>query len=154
MSDRANLLISEILKRVHEVIVEHDVSYDEYQAAKQWFIDVGEAGEWPLFGDVYIEHVVEEHTFGNRSGSQGTILGPFHLPDAPTLEAPFELPRRPDEPGEHGATGCSDARLGRPARKPRLRPEPAASSNFFGTWARCFSQSVVRSCAKLPASCA
>ena len=49
----------------------HDVSYEEYQAAKQWFIDVGEAGEWPLFGDVYIEHVVEEQAFGNREGSQG-----------------------------------------------------------------------------------
>ena len=33
MSDRANTLITEILKRIHEVIVEHDVSYEEYQAA-------------------------------------------------------------------------------------------------------------------------
>jgi len=38
--------------------------------------------------------------FGNRAGSQGTILGPFHLPDAPVLDAPFELPHRPDEPGD------------------------------------------------------
>jgi catechol 1,2-dioxygenase len=100
MSDRANLLISDILRRIHEAIVEHDITYEEYQAAKQWFIDVGEAGEWPLFGDVYIEHVVEEQAFGNRKGSQGTILGPFHLPDAPVLDAPFELPHRPDEPGD------------------------------------------------------
>jgi catechol 1,2-dioxygenase len=100
VSDRANLLISDILRRIHEAIVEHDVTYEEYQAAKQWFIEVGEAGEWPLFGDVYIEHVVEEQAFGNRSGSQGTILGPFHLPDAPVLDAPFELPHRPDEPGD------------------------------------------------------
>ena len=34
------------------------------------------------------------------TGSQGTILGPFHLPDAPLLDAPFELPHRPDEPGD------------------------------------------------------
>ena len=100
MSDRANQLISDILGRIHEAIVENDVTYEEYQAARQWFIDVGEAGEWPLFGDVYIEHVVEEQTFGNRSGSKGTILGPFHLPDAPMLDAPFELPRRHDEPGD------------------------------------------------------
>ena len=100
MSDRANLLISDILRRIHEAIVEHDITYEEYQQAKQWFIDVGEAGEWPLFGDVYIEHVVEEQAFGNRKGSQGTILGPFHLPDAPVLDAPFELPHRPDEPGD------------------------------------------------------
>ena len=60
MSDRVNHLVSDILRRVHDAIVENDVTYEEYQAAKQWFIDVGEAGEWPLFGDVYIEHVVEE----------------------------------------------------------------------------------------------
>ena len=102
MPDRANQLITEMLRRMHEVIVDNDITYDEYQTAKQWFIDVGEAGEWPLFGDVYIEHVVEEQAFGNRDGSQGTILGPFHLPDAPPLDAPFELPapsrrsRRPD----------------------------------------------------------
>ena len=100
MSERANQLISDILRRVHEAIVENDVTYEEYQAAKQWFIDVGEAGEWPLFGDVYIEHVVEKNAFGDRAGSQGTILGPFHLPDAPVLEAPYELPRRPDEQGD------------------------------------------------------
>jgi catechol 1,2-dioxygenase len=100
MSDRANQLIGDILRRIHEAIVEHDVTYEEYQAAKQWFIDVGQAGEWPLFGDVYIEHVVEEQAFGNRAGSQGTILGPFHVPDAPVLDAPFELPHRPDEPGD------------------------------------------------------
>ena len=100
MTDRANQLIADILRRVHEAIVEHDITYEEYQAAKQWFIDVGEAGEWPLFGDVFVEHVVEEQAFGNRKGSQGTILGPFHLPDAPLLDAPFELPHRPDEPGD------------------------------------------------------
>ncbi|MDA0168478.1 catechol 1,2-dioxygenase [Solirubrobacter taibaiensis] len=100
MPDRANDLIGEILRRVHEVIVEHDVTYEEYQTAKQWFIDVGEAGEWPLFGDVFVEHVVEEQAFGKREGSQGTILGPFHLPDAPLLDAPFELPHRPDESGD------------------------------------------------------
>ena len=100
MSERANQLVTDILRRIHEAIVDNDVTYEEYQTAKQWFIDVGEAGEWPLFGDVYIEHVVEEHVFGNRTGSQGTILGPFHLPDAPILEAPYELPHRPDEKGD------------------------------------------------------
>ena len=85
MTERANQLISDILRRVHEAIAENDITYDEFQIAKQWFIDVGEAGEWPLFGDVYIEHVVEEQAFGNRAGSQGTILGPFHVPGSPVL---------------------------------------------------------------------
>ena len=122
MSDRANELIADILRRIHEAIVEHDVTYEEYQAAKQWFIDVGEAGEWPLFGDVYIEHVVEEQAFGNRAGSQGTILGPFHLPDASVLGDPFELPHRADESGDRTrvsgrVTGAERQAAGR--RQPR-----------------------------------
>jgi hypothetical protein len=42
----------------------------------------------------------EEQAFGNRPGSHGTILGPFHVPDAPMHEAPFELPHRRDEAGD------------------------------------------------------
>jgi catechol 1,2-dioxygenase len=97
---RADLLIGDLLSRLHAAIAEHDVSYEEFQAAKAWLIAVGEAGEWPLFLDVFVEHAVERQAFGNRRGSQGTILGPYHLPGAPVLQAPFELPRRPDEEGE------------------------------------------------------
>jgi catechol 1,2-dioxygenase len=99
MPDRANQLITDILRRVHESIVENDITYEEYQTAKQWLIDVGEADEWPLFGDVFVEHVVEEQAFSNRAGSTGTILGPFHVPNSALLDAPFELPHRPDEQG-------------------------------------------------------
>ena len=97
---RADMLIGDLLARLHAAIHEHDVTYEEFQAAKQWLIDVGAAGEWPLFLDVFVEHAVEQQVFGNRRGSQGTILGPYHLPDAPLLDAPFELPARPDEEGD------------------------------------------------------
>jgi catechol 1,2-dioxygenase len=100
MGNRADQVIGDLLKRIHEVIVEHDVTYDEYQAVKQWLIDVGEAGEWPLFLDVFVESAVEQQVYRDREGSQGTILGPYHLPNAPVLEAPYELPMRPDEPGD------------------------------------------------------
>ena len=100
MSDRVNQLTSDILRRIHEAIVENDVTYEEYQAAKQWLIDVGEAGEWPLFLDVFVESAVEQNVYRDRHGSQGTILGPYHLPGAPVLDAPYELPRRADEKGD------------------------------------------------------
>jgi catechol 1,2-dioxygenase len=100
MANRADQLVGEIFARIREVIVEHDVTYDEYQAAKQWLIDVGEAGEWPLLLDVFIEAAIERQAFKDRAGSEGTILGPYYVPDAPVLEAPYEMPRRPDEPGE------------------------------------------------------
>jgi catechol 1,2-dioxygenase len=98
--NRAETLVSSLLDAIRGVIVEHDVTYEEYATAKQWLIDVGEAGEWPLFLDVFVETTVERNAFRGRAGSAGTILGPYHLPDAPVLEAPFELPRRADEPGE------------------------------------------------------
>ena len=47
--NRAETLVSSLLEAIRGVIVEHDVTYDEYATAKQWLIDVGEAGEWPLF---------------------------------------------------------------------------------------------------------
>ncbi len=93
-------MAKDLLARLHAAIAEHDVTYDEFQAAKQWLIDVGEAGEWPLFLDVFVEFAVERNAFRDRAGSPGTILGPFHLPGAPLLSAPFELPRRPDERGD------------------------------------------------------
>jgi catechol 1,2-dioxygenase len=98
--NRTETLVSEVLGAVRRVIAEQDVSYDEFQAAKQWLIDVGEAGEWPLFLDVFIETFVERQAFAGRAGSAGTILGPYYLPDAPVLAPPYEMPRRPDERGE------------------------------------------------------
>jgi catechol 1,2-dioxygenase len=99
-TNRNDMIVSDMLRRIHEAIVEHDVTYAEFQAAKQWLIDVGQAGEWPLFLDVFVESAVEQNVYREREGTQGTILGPYYLPGAPILEAPYELPRRPDEEGE------------------------------------------------------
>ena len=97
---RAETLVRELLDAIRSVLVAQDVTYDEYQAAKQWLIEVGETGEWPLLLDVFVERTVERNVFRERAGSPGTILGPYHLPDAPVLTAPFEMPRRADERGE------------------------------------------------------
>ena len=108
MSDRVNLLVSDILRRIHEAIVENGITYEEYQAAKQWFIDVGEAGEWPLFGDVYIEHVVEEQAFGNRAGLAG------------------HDPRAVPHPRRAGARGAVRAARTAPTSRATRRSSPAA----------------------------
>src|SRR5437763_83184 len=49
---------------------------------------------------VFDESAVEKQAARGRTGSEGTILGPYYLPDAPVLSAPYELPQRPGEPGE------------------------------------------------------
>ncbi len=116
---RADLLIGDILARIHAAIAEHDVTYEEFQTAKQWLIDVGQAGEWPLFLDVFVEHAVEKQVYESRRGTQGTILGPYHLPDAPLLDAPYELPRRADEEGDHVVfSGRVTGEDGEPLRAP------------------------------------
>jgi catechol 1,2-dioxygenase len=97
--ERVDLLAREILNAVHATIRKHNVTYDEYNALKAWMIQVGEDGEWPLFLDVWVEHVVEEVTSAHRQGSKGTIEGPYYVPDAPELGADASLPQRPEEPG-------------------------------------------------------
>ena len=63
---------------------------------------------------MFVEHAVEAQVYGERRGTQGTILGPYHLPIY-LLEVPFELPRRPDEEGDRvGFTGRVTGEDGEP----------------------------------------
>ncbi len=98
-TERVATVVHAMLSGVHESIREHEVSYPEFQAAKQWLMDVGEGGEWPLFLDVFVEHAVEEVAARRQEGSQGSILGPYYLPDQTRLPAEASLPVRPDEKG-------------------------------------------------------
>lgn len=97
--ERVNTLANEVLAALHEIIRKHQVTYEEYDALKSWLIQVGEDGEWPLFLDVWVEHVVEEVANADRKGSKGTIEGPYYVPNAPELPADATLPMRDDEPG-------------------------------------------------------
>ncbi|NIJ12003.1 catechol 1,2-dioxygenase [Saccharomonospora amisosensis] len=98
-SERIADVVQAVLAGVHEAIRAKQVSYAEFQAAKQWLIEVGEGGEWPLFLDVFVEHVVEEVTAQRQHGTKGSILGPYYLPDQRKLPSVATLPMRPDEKG-------------------------------------------------------
>jgi catechol 1,2-dioxygenase len=97
--ERVNTLATEVITAVHDVIRRHKVSYDEYNALKAWMIQVGQDGEWPLFLDVWVEHVVEEVASEQLEGTKGTIEGPYYVPDSPVLDAQATLPMRDGEPG-------------------------------------------------------
>jgi catechol 1,2-dioxygenase len=97
--ERVDAVARAVLKAVHQAIREQQVTYPEFQAAKAWLIEVGEGGEWPLFLDVFVEHVVEEVAAQTQQGTKGTILGPYYLPDQNRLDSPAALPTRPDEQG-------------------------------------------------------
>jgi len=97
--ERVSLLAREVLDAVHQTIRKHKVTYDEYNALKSWLISVGEDGEWPLFLDVWVEHVVEEVATEHRQGNKGTIEGPYYVPDAPERGSKGSVPMRDGEAG-------------------------------------------------------
>lgn len=97
--ERVDMLAREVLDAVHATIRRHQVSYDEYNALKAWLIQVGADGEWPLFLDVWVEHVIEEVATSGRQGNKGSIEGPYYVPDAPERGARGAVPMRPGETG-------------------------------------------------------
>lgn len=97
--ERVDLLAREVLDAIHATIRRHQVSYAEYNALKTWLIQVGEDGEWPLFLDVWVEHVIEDVATAARHGNKGSIEGPYYVPNAPERGAVATIPMRDDEQG-------------------------------------------------------
>ena len=85
--ERVSALAGRVIKAINDTVIDEKVTYPEYDALKAWLIQVGADGEWPLFLDVFVEHVVEEVVNENRQGSKGTIEGPFYVPGAPSRRA-------------------------------------------------------------------
>ncbi|MGH3631507.1 MAG: catechol 1,2-dioxygenase [Sciscionella sp.] len=98
-TERVDTVVKAVLAGIHGAIRAQQVTYPEFQAAKQWLMDVGEGGEWPLFLDVFVEHVVEDVAARSQDGTKGSILGPYYLPDSPKLPSVTRLPSRQDEKG-------------------------------------------------------
>lgn len=94
--ERVATVVGDMMARLNDVIVEHQVTYPEYHAAMNYLIRLGETGEWPLFLDVFFEHTVERL----NQGSGGTIEGPYYVAGAPMLERPYVMPQRENEPGD------------------------------------------------------
>ena len=97
--ERVDLLAREVLDAVEATIRKNNVTYDEYNALKAWLIQVGLDGEWPLFLDVWVEHVVEDVATAHRHGNKGTIEGPYYVPNSPDLGAEGTTPMRDGEKG-------------------------------------------------------
>ena len=95
--ERVAVIAKDALAALNRVILDHQVTYPEYRVLKQWLIDVGEGGEWPLFLDVFIEHSVEEVLAQTRTGTKGSIEGPYHIAGAPALPSVATLPMRDED---------------------------------------------------------
>ncbi|MBT2538690.1 catechol 1,2-dioxygenase [Arthrobacter sp. ISL-69] len=97
--ERVSLLAGALIKAANDIVVEHEVTYEEYNALKAWLIKVGTDGEWPLFLDVWLEHTVEDVNSQDRPGTVGTIEGPYYVPGSPVLQSPGTVEMREDEEG-------------------------------------------------------
>jgi len=97
--ERVSAVVGAVLQGIHAALRENEVSYPEFQAAKGWLMSVGETGEWPLFMDVFVEHVIEDIASQRQHGTKGSIEGPYYLADQARLSADSELPHRADEEG-------------------------------------------------------
>lgn len=97
--ERVNHLATKAIKGLTDLIVEEQVSYEEYNALKAWLIQVGEDGEWPLFLDVWLEHAVEDVATAHRDGSKGSIEGPYYVENSPEIAWNGKINMREDEPG-------------------------------------------------------
>ncbi|WP_020106757.1 catechol 1,2-dioxygenase [Nocardia sp. 348MFTsu5.1] len=95
--ERLSAMASEALAGFSALIQKFGVTYDEYRVLKQWLIEVGEGGEWPLLLDVFVEHEIEDVNSRKFKGTKGSIEGPYYLPGAPELSSPATLPMRPED---------------------------------------------------------
>ena len=116
-AERVDLLAREVLDAVYATVRKHKVTYAEFNALKAWMIQVGLDGEWPLFLDVWLEHVVEEVNTEHRAGNKGSIEGPYYVPNAPEQGSDGTIPMREDEGGTPLAwtgtvTSCDGTALG------------------------------------------
>ncbi|AMJ45633.1 catechol 1,2-dioxygenase [Corynebacterium stationis] len=94
--ERAAAIYKDLFKAFEEITLKHQITYDEYEVVKWWMIQVGENGEWPLWLDVFYEHVVEKANYDRKgyTGTQGSIEGPYYVDNAPKLPAECEMPMR------------------------------------------------------------
>ncbi|WP_227997059.1 catechol 1,2-dioxygenase [Nocardia australiensis] len=94
--ERAAAIYRDVLDAFKEIIHKHEVTYDEYRVLKQWTIDVGEYGEWPLWLDVFVEHEIEDVNYSRNSltGTKGSIEGPYYVAGSPKLPATCTMPMR------------------------------------------------------------
>jgi catechol 1,2-dioxygenase len=98
-TNRARTILEDLERTLLGFMRRHKITHEEYRCATDVLVATVKAGEGSLLCDVFFE--AEATDIGNigRQGSIEAIEGPFYLPNAPKLEAPYVLPQRPDETG-------------------------------------------------------
>lgn len=111
INSRLQVIFTDVVDSLLDIIQRHQVTWDEYRAATVWLTEAGAQGyEIPLMLDVFLSQTVDDVNFAAKSGTESTVEGPFYVPDSQLLERPYVLPQRDGEPGERlvfSGTVCS-----------------------------------------------
>jgi len=100
-NERAVTLFDEFIGMVRDFVARNNVGYAEYGAVMKYLVSVGEAGEWPLWMDAFLESSVNTASYGRGGWTDSAIEGPYYKPGAPLLSGrPAQLPMRENEPGD------------------------------------------------------
>jgi catechol 1,2-dioxygenase len=99
---RVQAIFDDVLTALVAVLTKHKVSYEEYRVATAWLTRAGqEPYEIPLLLDVFLSSTIDDYlNVAEKGSTESNVEGPFYVPSAPSLEEPYVLPRRNDEPGE------------------------------------------------------
>ncbi|MEA2671551.1 MAG: catechol 1,2-dioxygenase [Chloroflexota bacterium] len=98
---RLQAVFTDVLDGLQQVVRRHRVTREEYRLLSEWLTEAGtQPNEIALLLEVLLSSTVDDVNFAVESGTENSVEGPFHVPGAPLLSAPYVLPMRPDEPGE------------------------------------------------------
>jgi catechol 1,2-dioxygenase len=96
-NERLKTIYDDLTEAIGHVIVKHGVSEQEFETAVNWLVDLGNAGEIPLYAMQAFGLPLAQ---ANHGASTWYPAGPAYVPGAPLLDRPYVLPQRPDERGE------------------------------------------------------
>lgn len=87
MANRAETVISEIVKAVREVLKRHDVTFEEYRAGVGFLMQYAKAPEYeiPLVCDLWFNATITDNEMNHRKGSVTNVEGPYFLESIPTI---------------------------------------------------------------------
>jgi catechol 1,2-dioxygenase len=91
-------VVDALASAIEDVIRRMRITHEEYELFRQMTMQLGPfmTGVW----DPWISPMLERVHGEGRTGTSANPEGPFYVPGAPELEAPYVLTRRPDAPGD------------------------------------------------------
>ena len=99
-TQRARDVLEDLEKVMLDFVRKHQITHDEYRTATGILTATVKAGEETLLYDVFLEAEATDTGNLGRQASPQALEGPFHLPGAPMLQAPYALPQRVEEAGD------------------------------------------------------